>query len=227
MTVAFWTATTLIAGAGETASDFLFQHLAPPIVLVGGLVGLIVALVLQLRARRYLPWIYWPALAMAAVFGTMPADVVRVGMDASPIATIAVFLVVLVVIFLIRHLRKGTLSIHDIGTRGGESFYWAALLAIFALGTAAADMTANTLHMGFLLSAVAFGVVIAILSAARKWFGLNATAALWLGCVFVRPFGASLADWLAYGLHWGSGPVTSVLAIVIISFVGFLARRRS
>lgn len=228
-TVGFWVVTVLIAGMGETASDFLFTHLAPPLVLVIGLVGLVAALVVQFRARRYVPWIYWVALAVVSVVGTMPADVARVGLGVAPLVVTGVFLVVLVVILAGWYRRGGTLSIRGIHARRPEAFYWAAVFTMFALGTAAGDLTANTLHLGYLVSAIAFGVVMALVMVGRAWFGLNGIAAFWLAYVFARPLGASIADWLAQpsdagGLGWGTGPVTVALAIVVIGLVGYLAR---
>jgi uncharacterized membrane-anchored protein len=229
VTVAFWVTKVLTTGMGETASDFLFQHLAPPIALAIGLVGLVTASVLQFRAHRYAPWIYWFAVAMVSVFGTMAADVAHVGLGIPYSASTAFFLVALAVIFAGWYWSEKTLSIHSIHTRRRESFYWATVLATFALGTAAGDLTAKTLNMGYLSSAVAFGVVIAVPLVAHKWFRLNAIAAFWFAYGVTRPLGASFADCFALpkdatGLGWGSGPITLVLTIVIIGLVGYLTK---
>jgi len=229
VTVAFWVTKVLTTGMGETASDFLFQHLAPPIALAIGLIGLVTALVLQFRARRYLPWIYWFAVAMVSVFGTMAADVVHVGLGVPYLVSTAFFIVALAVIFAWWYRSEKTLSIHSIHTRRRESFYWAAVLATFALGTAAGDLTAKTLNMGYLSSAVAFAVVIAVPLVAHKRFRLNAIAAFWFAYIVTRPLGASFADWFALprtasGLGWGTGPITLVLTVAIIGLVGHLSR---
>lgn len=229
VTVAFWVTKVLTTGMGETASDFLFQHLAPPIALGIGLVGLVVALVLQFRAHRYVPWIYWFAVAMVSVFGTMAADAAHVGAGIPYSASTAFFLVVLAVIFAGWYKSEKTLSIHSIHTPRRELFYWATVLATFALGTAAGDLTAKTLNMGYLPSAVAFGVVIAMPLVAHNWFRLNAIAAFWFAYVVTRPLGASFADWFAVpkkasGLGWGTGPITVVLTIVIIGLVYYLTK---
>lgn len=229
ITAAFWVITVLAAGAGETASDFLFTHLPHVVVLAIGTAVMVVALVFQLRARRYVPRIYWFCVAMAAVSGTMPADVARVGLGIPATAATVFFLVALAVIVACWYWSERTLSIDSIRTRRRESFYWAAVFVMFSLGTAAGDMTANTLHMGYLVSALAFGAVLAVLLAARTWSGLNAVAAFWLTYVVTRPLGASLTDWLAQrpdkgGLGWGTGPVTVVLTIAIIGLVCYLTR---
>jgi uncharacterized membrane-anchored protein len=227
VTVAFWVTKVLTTGMGETASDFLFQHLAPAVALAIGLVGLVAALVLQFRAHRYVPWIYWFAVAMVSVFGTMAADVVHVGLGVPYLVSTTFFLVVLGVIFAVWYRSEKTLSIHSIHTRRRESFYWATVMATFALGTAAGDLTAKTLNMGYLSSAVAFAVVIAVPLVAHKWFSLNAIAAFWFAYVVTRPLGASFADWFgtpayASGLGVGTGPITLLLIVAIIGLVAYL-----
>jgi uncharacterized membrane-anchored protein len=187
--------------------------------------------VAQFRARRYLPWVYWLAVTMVSVFGTMAADVAHVGLGVPYLASTMFFLGALAVIFAVWYRSERTLSIHSIHTRRRESFYWATVLATFALGTATGDLTAKTWHLGYLPSAVVFAVIIAMPLVAHRWFRLNAIAAFWFAYVVTRPLGASFADWFAAprnasGLSWGTGPITLVLTVAIIGLVGYLARRR-
>jgi repeat uncharacterized protein DUF347 len=101
-------------------------------------------------------------------------------------------------------------------------------MATFALGTAVGDLTAYTLGLGYFTSAVVFAVLIAIPGIAYRWLGLNGIAAFWSAYVLTRPLGASLADWASVphwrgGLGLGWGPVSMVLAMVIIGMVSYLA----
>jgi uncharacterized membrane-anchored protein len=168
---------------------------------------------------------------MVSVFGTMAADVAHVGLGVPYLASTMFFLGALAVIFAVWYRSERTLSIHSIHTRRRESFYWATVLATFALGTATGDLTAKTWHLGYLPSAVVFAVIIAMPLVAHRWFRLNAIAAFWFAYVVTRPLGASFADWFAAprnasGLSWGTGPITLVLTVAIIGLVGYLARRR-
>ncbi|HEY4460841.1 MAG TPA: hypothetical protein VGN81_41455 [Pseudonocardiaceae bacterium] len=224
VTVMFWVVKVLTTGMGETASDFLFQHLAPPVALAIGLAGLVTALVLQFRARRYVPWRYWFAVAMVSVFGTMAADVAHVGLGVPYVASAAFFVVVLAAIFLLWHRTEHSLSIHGIRTRRREGYYWATVLATFALGTATGDLTAKTLHLGYFPSAALFAVVIAIPAMAHTWLRLNGIFAFWFAYITTRPLGASFADWFASphsqgGLDAGTGPITLILTIAIVVLV--------
>ena len=232
VTVVFWVTKVLTTGMGETASDFLAHHLDP--VLAGGLglIGLVAALALQFRARRYVPWVYWLAVAMVSVFGTMAADVVHVILGVPYAVSTVAFLLALGAVFLLWRRTEGTLSIHSITTRRRELFYWATVLTTFALGTAAGDLTANSLHLGYLASGVLFAVVIAVPAIAHWRFGLNPVLAFWFAYVVTRPLGASFADWMGVppsrqGLGWGTGPVTLALTALIVALVGYLTVTRA
>ena len=223
VTAAFWVTKVVTTGMGETASDFLFQHLSHVITLGVGIAGFATAMVLQSRARRYVPWIYWFAVVMVSVFGTMAADVVHVGLGVPWTASTAFFVVVLGVIFVWWYGKEKTLSIHSIRTRRRERFYWATVLATFALGTAAGDWTAKTLNLGYLSSGLLFAAVIVVPLIGYRWFRLNAIAAFWFAYIVTRPLGASFSDWFAYGgPHWGTGPITLILTSAITGLVGYM-----
>jgi len=232
VTVYFWIIKLLTTGMGETTSDYLVHRINPLIAVALGGAGLAAALVLQLRARRYVAWIYWLAVVMVAIFGTMAADALHVGFGVPYLDSAAFFASALAVIFVAWYACEKTLSIHSIDTRRRELFYWATVMATFALGTAAGDMTAFTLGLGFLASGVLFAVVIAIPALAYRLVGLNAIVAFWFAYIVTRPLGASFADWMGRspslgGLGLGTGPVSLVLALVIIGFVGYLTVTRA
>ena len=231
VTAYFWITKVLTTGMGETASDYLAHRFDP--ILAVGVTGLVLAvsLFLQFRAQRYVAWIYWLAVAMVSVFGTMVADVLHIGLGIPYLVSTIAFSVALAVIFLIWYASEKTLSIHSITTRRREVFYWATVLATFALGTAAGDMTAVTLHLGYLASGVLFMALIAIPAFAYWRLGLNEIFAFWFAYIVTRPLGASFADWAAVspargGLGLGTGPISLWLGLLIICFVGYLAVSR-
>jgi uncharacterized membrane-anchored protein len=231
VTVYFWIIKVLTTGMGETASDWLAHLLGPiPAVALGAL-ALAAALAVQLSARRYVAWIYWTAVVMVSVFGTMAADILHVGLGVPYLISTPFFLMALGAVFAVWYRCEKTLSIHSIHTRRREVFYWATVLATFALGTAAGDLTATTLGLGYLGSGLMFAVAIAVPAVAHWRFGLGAIAAFWSAYVVTRPLGASFADWMAVssargGLAWGLGPVTLYWTIAILAFVGYLAATR-
>ena len=226
-TALFWVTKVLTTGMGETTSDYLVKRIDRPIAVALGAVGLVAALALQFSARRYVAWIYWFAVVMVAVVGTMAADVLHVQLGIPYVASTIFFLVALAGVFTVWYLVERTLSIHSIDTPRRELFYWAAVMTTFALGTAAGDFTAVTLHLGYFSSGVMFAALIAVPALSYRRFGLNPIAAFWFAYIVTRPLGASFADWIAVprsrgGLAIGNGVVSFTLAIVIVGLVGYL-----
>ena len=231
ITVYFWIVKGLSTAMGESTSDYLVHRIQPVPAVLLGFAGFVVALTLQFAMRRYLAWSYWFAVVMVGVFGTMCADVLHVGFHVPYFASATLFAVVLAAVFLTWQKSEKTLSIHSITTRRRELFYWAAVVATFALGTAAGDLTAYTLHMGYLLSIVLFGAVMLIPAIGYWRFGWSPILAFWFAYVVTRPLGASFADWMGKpridgGLGWGQGTVSLVLTALIIGFVACLAISR-
>jgi uncharacterized membrane-anchored protein len=227
ITVYFWIIKVLTTGMGETASDYLAHRFAPEVAVALGGTGFAAALALQLIVRRYVAWIYWLAVIMVSVFGTMAADVLHVGFGVPYLVSTVFFLVTLAVIFGVWYRVERSLSIHRIDTRRRELFYWAAVLATFALGTAAGDLTATTLGWGYLGSGMVFAAAIAVPAIAHRWLGLGAIPAFWIAYVITRPLGASFADWMGlpparHGLGLGTGPVTLGWLAAIVLLVGYL-----
>jgi uncharacterized membrane-anchored protein len=229
VTPGFWVTKVLTTGMGEATSDTLVHQLPPIVAVALGAVALVIALALQFAAPRYRPWIYWLAVVMVAVFGTMAADALHIELGIPYVVSTAGFAVVLAVVFIAWYSTEHTLSIHSITTRRREAFYWLTVISTFALGTAAGDMTATTFHLGYLVSGVAFTILIAVPAVAHRWFGLNAIVAFWFAYVVTRPLGASYADWLGVshargGLNLGSGTVSIASTVVIVIAVALLAR---
>lgn len=231
ITAYFWIIKVLTTGMGEVTSDFLASHMDPVIAVAIGGIGLIISLILQFSVRRYVAWIYWLTVVMVSIFGTMAADVLHVGFGVPYIASTLFFVVALAAIFTIWYKSEKTLSIHSVYTIRRELFYWAAILATFALGTAAGDMTASTMHLGYFFSGVMFAILIAIPSLAYLLFGLNEIFTFWFAYIITRPLGASFADWVGVpqsrgGLGIGTGWVSLTLTIIILCLVGYMAVTR-
>ncbi|MDQ0118399.1 hypothetical protein AB0280_00860 [Pseudarthrobacter sp902506025] len=225
----FWVAKVLSTGMGETASDFSVHVMDPAAALACSGAGLAASLALQFAVKRYVPWIYWTAVAMVSVFGTMAADAVHVVLGVPYAASVLFFLAALAVIFVLWYRAEKTFSVHSVDTGRRETFYWATVLGTFALGTAAGDWTAYSLDLGYLSSAAAFAVLIGVAGLVywRGW--LAAIPAFWVAYIITRPLGASFADWTAVspergGLGWGTGVVTLVLAAFIGLVVAYLTR---
>jgi len=226
ITLIFWIIKLLSTAMGEASSDFLVFQINPYVAVIAGCLGLLIALALQLRSEHYVPWIYWLAVTMVAVFGTMAADVLHVVLHVPYIVSSAGFAIALAIIFVLWHRVEGTLSIHAIDSRRGELFYWATVIATFALGTAAGDLSASTFGLGYPASALLFAILFLLPGLAYWRLGLNSIAAFWFAYVMTRPLGASFADWFSKpylgGLGLGDGWVALVLLALIVAGVGYV-----
>jgi uncharacterized membrane-anchored protein len=223
----FWVLKLLTTGMGESMSDFLGQKSVAR-AAARGLFGRWLALWLQLRQREYRAPVYWFAVMMVAIFGTMAADGVHDGASLPYTVTTPLYAIIVAGVFSFWYRSEGTLSIHSITTRRRESFYWAAVLATFALGTAAGDLTAISLHLGFFDSAVLFAAIISVPALGWWRFGMNPILAFWSAYIVTRPLGASFADWFSKpvkqsGLGLGDGTVSAIALLVFIVLVAYVA----
>lgn len=229
ITAAFWVVKGLSTAMGEATSDWSVNAMAPQLAVLLGFAGFVVALILQFKRARYTAWTYWFAVVMVGVFGTMAADVLGPkGLGMPYAASSILYAIMLSAVFLIWRQSEKTLSIHSIDTPRREIFYWATVVATFAMGTALGDFTAFTLHLGYFTSAVVFTGLIMIPAVGYRWLRWNSVFSFWFGYVVTRPLGASIADGLGKsrdtgGLGLGDGLVAAVLGALILAVVAYLA----
>lgn len=224
ITIGFWVIKILSTGMGEDASDFLVKEFGKAPAVATGFLALAAGIYLQFRFRTYNKWIYWFAVAMVSLFGTMAADVLHLGLGVPYIDSTIFFSIVLIMLFWIWYRAEGTISIDSISTTRREFFYWLTVLTTFALGTAAGDMTARTLNWGYLLSGIVFGIVFLLPGAGYVVFRYDPILAFWFSYIITRPFGASFADWVGAersrgGLGFGFGSTALVLSGLILVMV--------
>lgn len=224
----FWVIKLFTTALGESTSDFMVHTLDPVIAVLIGALVFSVSLIIQLWMRKYITWIYWLTVTMVAIFGTMAADVLHIGLGIPYLVSTIFFAVCLIIVFFIWYKVEKTLSIHSIATPRRELFYWATVICTFALGTAAGDMTAVTFNLGYLDSGILFAVLFVAPLVAYKFLGTNEVFTFWFAYIMTRPFGASFADWFGRtadtgGIGFGTGRTSIVLAILIVIFVSYLA----
>ena len=233
VTFYFWVIKIMCTTVGETAADYLNEDLGFGLTwttVVTGIV-LIVALAVQFRVKRYVPPVYWLAVVFISVFGTLITDNLTDRFSVSLVLSTIAFAIALAATFALWYRSERTLSIHTIVTTRRESFYWLAILFTFALGTAAGDLAAERLGLGFWISALIFGAVIAAIAAGYFWLGLNPVLAFWLAYILTRPLGASIGDGLsqptsAGGLGLGTTGTSYLFLTCIFGLVAFLSITR-
>ena len=218
---------------GETAADLLSARLGLGLGVTSLIMAVVflVALVLQVRATRYVPALYWFTVVAISVVGTLVSDNLVDGYGVSLVTTSVAFAIVLAGVFVAWWRNEGTLSIHSIVTRRRELYYWGAILFTFALGTSVGDLLAETMDLGYGPAALVFGGMIAAVTLAYYALGLDAILAFWVAYVLTRPLGASLGDLFAKPAiagGFGLGTVTTSLIFLglILGLVVFLTLSR-
>ena len=224
ITLYFWIIKILCTTVGETAADFLNANLHLGLTGTSIVMGFLLLIILffQFRAREYKPGIYWLAVVLLSIVGTLITDNLTDNLGVSLQITTLVFALALTLTFVIWYVNEKTLSIHEINTTRREFFYWFAILFTFALGTAAGDLMAESLKLGYLLSALVFAGLIAIVYVLHKIVNLNAVLSFWMAYILTRPLGASIGDYLSQargdgGLGLGT-VITSIIFLVAILF---------
>jgi uncharacterized membrane-anchored protein len=234
VTIYFWIIKIMATTVGETAADFLSfnLHLGLTITSILMSIFLLIALLIQVRAQKYVPWIYWIAVVLISVVGTLITDNLVDNFGVRLETTTIVFSAALLATFITWYISEKTLSIHSIFTRKRELFYWAAILFTFALGTAAGDLAAEGLKLGYATSAAIFAGSIALVTLAYYMFRMNAILAFWVAYILTRPFGASFGDWLAQpkkygGLDLGTTGTSVIFLGIIILLVAYLSNTKN
>ncbi|MET7519026.1 hypothetical protein ABZS88_37470 [Streptomyces sp. NPDC005480] len=233
VTAYFWIIKVLCTTVGETAADLLNEKAGLGLTGVSVLMSalLAVVLVVQFRTSAYRAGVYWLAVALISVVGTLISDNLTDNMGVPLETSTTAFAIILAIVFAVWYRRERTLSIHSIDSTGRESFYWLAVLFTFALGTAAGDLVSERMDLGYWLAAALFGLAIAAVALAHFKLGLDAVWSFWIAYILTRPLGASIGDYLSQptgdgGLGMGT-VVTSVLFLaVILGLVVYLSVTR-
>jgi len=244
VTLYFWIIKILCTTVGETFADNINTKLNLGLTWTSVIMAalLVVALVFQFRASRYIPALYWISVVLISVVGTLITDNLTDNFGISLVVTTIVFAVVLTVVFAGWYASEHTLSIHSVDTIRREAWYWLAILFTFALGTAAGDLTAERLDVGFLRSALLFALLIALvtavhfavkrrLSSEHRRRASNAVLAFWIAYILTRPLGASIGDYLSQPrsdgcLGLGTVVTSAVFLIAILLAVVYLTVSR-
>jgi uncharacterized membrane-anchored protein len=220
----FWAVKVMSTTVGETGADYLAVNVGLGTVATDGIMAACLALALgvQFRSKRYVPWMYWLTVVLLSIVGTQVTDALTDHLGVSLYVSSCVFAVMLAALFAVWYRCEHTLAITTIVTRRREIFYWTAILVTFALGTAAGDLATEELGLGFRLGTLVFGGLIAAIAVARR-LGANSVLAFWLAYILTRPLGASLGDLLSQAQTYGGlGLGTVVTSIVFLAIIAVL-----
>lgn len=229
ITLAFWVIKIMATTVGETAADFLIFNVGLGLELTSIIMSLLLVgvLVFQLKLREYVPTSYWMVVVFVSVVGTLVSDYLVDGLGVSLVTTTIAFSLCLAATFIAWYASEKTLSIHSIFTTKRELYYWAAILFTFALGTSAGDLIAESLGLGYAISAAIFGTLILAIYLGYRARALGAVIAFWIAYILTRPFGASMGDLLSQptnngGLGLGTTGTSILFLVTIAGLVTYL-----
>ncbi len=233
VTPGFWIIKLTAVTMGETAADFLAVNLGLGLGTTTVLMTLVlvVTMLWQFRQQRYVPAVYWTAVVMISIVGTLITDNMTDALGIPLLTSTIGFTIALAATFAIWFASERTLSIHEVFTFRREAFYWLAILFTFALGTAVGDLISEAFGVGFAGTGVLFGLIIASLAFGYFALGLDGLWAFWLCYIFTRPLGASFGDFLAQPADYGGmglGTIVTSLGFlaIIAATVGVMTLRR-
>jgi len=230
ITVYFWVIKVLCTTVGETFADNLNENLGLGLSGTSYVMGtlLVVVLIFQFRARKYVPGIYWLAVVLISVVGTLVSDNLVENYGVTLETTTIVFAAILACVFASWYAVERTLSVHTIYTTRREAFYWLAILFTFALGTSAGDFLSEQLELGYLAALGIFAGAIVVVAVLHFGLRMNAILSFWLAYILTRPLGASIGDYLASptsegGLGLGTNVTSFIFLGTILALVVYLA----
>ncbi|CAN5561250.1 membrane protein [soil metagenome] len=233
VTLYFWVIKILCTTVGETVADYLNDNLGFGLTNTSYVMSalLIAVLVWQFRKREYVPGVYWLAVVLISVVGTLISDNLVDNLGVALETTTVAFSILLAITFSAWYASEKTLSIHSIVTTRRESFYWLAILFTFALGTSAGDLVSERAGLGYGISVVIFAAAIALVALAHYRFKLGAVLAFWIAYILTRPLGASIGDLMSQkpkhgGLGLGTTGTSAIFLATILGLVVFLTITR-
>lgn len=237
VTLAFWITKIAATTLGETGGDAVSMSMGLGYLVGTGIFAalFVVAVVAQMRAKRYYPFIYWATIVATTTVGTTLADLADRSLGIGYAGGTTILLTLLLLSLFTWHRVLGSVSIDTVASPGAEAFYWLTIMFSQTLGTALGDWTADTAGLGYLRAAMVFGALLALIVAAYYLTRVSRTVLFWAAFVLTRPLGAVVGDFLdkpvdAGGLalsRYTASAVLFVLMVILILLVPQRATRKS
>jgi len=222
ITAGFWIMKICATTLGETAGDLLSMTLKVGYAVSTAILlsFFVVSLIAQLLSKKYNPLIYWLVILATSTAGTTMSDFMDRTLGLGYALGSSILFTSLLMILLIWRLTEKSLSVTNIRSLRGESFYWAAILVSNTLGTALGDFLADDSGLGFSGGALLIGSLLLLLVLAYYFTKLSHILLFWLAFVLTRPFGATFGDLLTKttekgGLNLGTMGSSLVLASIL------------
>jgi uncharacterized membrane-anchored protein len=233
VTLLFWVLKILATTLGETAGDTLSMSMNLGYLTATAVFAAIfvVAVAVQIAAKRFHPWIYWATIIATTTVGTTLADFATRSLHIGYAGGSALLLVLLAASLAVWYRTLGTVSVDSVSSPRAEMFYWVTIMFSQTLGTALGDWTADSAGMGYAGAAVVFGGLLLLVAAAYFWTTISPTVLFWAAFVLTRPLGAVVGDFLDKPMASGglafSRPLASAVLLLAMATCLLVFRQRA
>ncbi|MFC6282132.1 COG4705 family protein [Polaromonas aquatica] len=198
VTLIFWILKIAATTLGETAGDAVSMSMN-----LGYLVGtaifaslFLVAVIAQIKAKAFHPFIYWTTIIATTTVGTTLADFADRSLGIGYAGGTTLLFALLMASLFVWHRTMGSVSVDTVNTPKAEMFYWVTIMFSQTLGTALGDWTAGTAGLGYTGGAVVFSILLAAVAFAYYRTAISRTILFWAAFILTRPLGAVVGDFL-------------------------------
>lgn len=205
VTLIFWIIKVAATTLGETAGDAVSMSMNLGYLIGTAIFGVIFlfAVIAQIRAKKFHPFLYWTTIVATTTVGTTLADFADRSLDIGYLGGTSLLLICLMLSLFIWHRTLGSISVNTISTPSAEIFYWVTIMFSQTLGTALGDWTADSMSLGFAGGAIVFSTLLLFVGAAYFWTSISRTVLFWTAFILTRPLGAVVGDLLDKPINAG------------------------
>jgi uncharacterized membrane-anchored protein len=218
VTLAFWVIKILATTLGETGGDALSMSMDLGYLVATGIFAVIfvIAVIAQVSAKRFHPFVYWTTIIATTTVGTTLADFADRSLGIGYAGGTALLFTLLMISLFVWYRTLGSVAVDTVNSPGTEMFYWLTIMFSQTLGTALGDWTADTAGLGYGGGALVFSALLAIVAAAYYRTTISHTALFWAAFILTRPLGAVMGDFLDKPIAKGGLALSRYSASVVL-----------
>jgi uncharacterized membrane-anchored protein len=228
VTLIFWIMKILATTLGETGGDSVSMSMNLGYLVGTGIFAVIfvVAVIVQISAKKFHPILYWTTIVATTTVGTTLADFADRSLGIGYAGGTTILFTLLIASLFLWHRTLGSIAVNTVSSPKAEMFYWVTIMFSQTLGTALGDWTADTAGIGYVGGAIVFGVLLALVAAAYYRTNISRTTLFWAAFILTRPLGAVVGDFLDKPINQGGLSLSrysaSAVIIVLIVFCIFI-----
>ncbi len=222
VTLTFWIIKIAATTLGETGGDAVSMSMNLGYLVATAIFAAIflVAVVAQIRAKGFHPFLYWATIIATTTVGTTLADFADRSLGIGYAGGSSLLIVLLMASLAIWYRSLGTVSVATLSSPKAEMFYWVTIMFSQTLGTALGDWTADTAGLGYVGGAMVFSALLALVVATYYWTTISHTLLFWAAFILTRPLGAVVGDFLDKPLSAGGLALSRYSAsAVLLAFI--------